>query len=352
MVIASTEKLTEFLPQLSAAEWVALDTEADSLHAYPEKLCLLQVSLVGGDYLIDPLSRLDLTAFWPELKKHQILMHGSDYDLRLLRKNHNFVPDRIFDTMLASRLLGEKEFGLTNLVGKFLGVTLDKGSQKADWSRRPLTPRMEAYARNDTHYLKALSDILKNQLIEKGRMAWLEESCARLIAECAIPPEPEPDRVWRIKGSHKLSRAGLAVVRSIWHWREKEALQANRPPFFMLSYEPMAAIAEAASENRPFQELIPRHINSRRRESLIEAVMTGLAVPASEWPDYIRNHSRRQTDAEQQRFQDLEQKRNKRAEELVIDPTLIASRATLLALSSDWDGHQKELMKWQRDLLS
>ena len=344
--------LTEFLPQLTAAEWIALDTEADSLHAYPEKMCLLQITLAEGDFLIDPLAKMDLSAFWPELKKHQIIMHGSDYDLRLLRKNHNFVPDRIFDTMLASRLLGEKEFGLTNLVGKFLGVTLEKGSQKADWARRPLTPKMEAYAKNDTHYLKALSDILKNQLIEKNRLAWLEESCARLIAECAVPPSPDPDRVWRIKGSHKLSRPALAIVRELWHWREKEALGANRPPFFILSYEPMVDIAHAAAENQPFQEFIPRHLNSRRRDTLLEAVHAGLAVPPEQHPDYIRNFSRRQTDAEQQRFQQLEQTRNKRAEELGLDPTVIASRATLLALSSDWEGHKSELMNWQRELLS
>ncbi len=351
-MINSTEQLTEFLPLLGAAEWVALDTEADSLHAYPEKLCLLQISLASGDYLIDPLARIDLSALWPELKKHQIIMHGSDYDLRLLRKNHCFVPERIFDTMLASRLLGEKEFGLTNLVGKILSVTLEKGSQKADWARRPLTPKMETYAKNDTHYLKSLSDIIKNQLIEKNRLSWLEESCSRLIAECAVTPTPEPDRVWRTKGSHKLSRAALAVLRELWRWREKEAIGANRPPFFVLSHEPMASIAMAAADNQPFDEFIPRHLSSRRRDGLQEAVATGLAVPAEEHPDYLRNFSRRQTDAEQQQFQELEAKRNQRAEELVIDPTLIASRATLLALSSDWAGHQVELMNWQRELLS
>ncbi len=88
-------------------------------------------------------------------------MHGADYDLRLLRKHHEFVPSAIFDTMLAARLLGERQFGLSSLAEIFLGVTLDKGSQKADWARRPLTERMEKYARNDTHYLKAIADKLK-----------------------------------------------------------------------------------------------------------------------------------------------------------------------------------------------
>ncbi len=113
-------------------------------------------------------------------------------------------------------------------------MALEKGSQKADWARRPLTPRMEAYARNDTHYLKPLSDILTEQLRQKQRLSWLEQSCDRLIADCAIPSQPEPDLVWRLKGSNKLSRQSLAVLREIWHWREQEALAANRPPFLCL----------------------------------------------------------------------------------------------------------------------
>src|ERR1043166_8261400 len=119
--------------------WIALDTEADSLHAYPEKLCLLQISHEKGDELIDPLARMNLARLWPALAPHQLILHGADYDLRLLRKTHQFVPQSIFDNMIASRLLGDREFGLTNLVSKYLGITLEKGSQKADWARRPLT---------------------------------------------------------------------------------------------------------------------------------------------------------------------------------------------------------------------
>src|SRR5580698_2750919 len=111
-MIDSDGKLAEFLPVLRAADWVALDTEADSLHAYPEKLCLIQITVGEEDWLVDPLASLDLTALWEELKRHPLILHGADYDLRLLRKNHGFVPSRIFDTMLASRLLGDREFGL------------------------------------------------------------------------------------------------------------------------------------------------------------------------------------------------------------------------------------------------
>jgi ribonuclease D len=349
-VIDSDGKLAEFLPALRAAEWVALDTEADSLHAYPEKLCLIQISTVNGDRLVDPLSPLDLTRLWPELKKHRLILHGADYDLRLLRKTHSFVPDRIFDTMLASRLLGEREFGLFNLVQRHLGIALEKGSQKADWARRPLTARMEAYARSDTHFLKPLSDILSEQLRRKERLSWLEQSCDHLIADCAVPPQPDPDLVWRLKGSTKLPCQSLAVLREIWHWREREALAANRPPYFVLSHETLIQIAATADHN-PIDGLLPRHFSTRRKDGLLEAIQKGSQLDPQEHPNPLRFHSQRQTEAERRSYLELEHRRDQRAAELELDPTLIASRATLLALASDWDRHQDVLMNWQRELL-
>jgi ribonuclease D len=109
---------------------------------------------------------------------------------------------------------------------------------------------MEAYARNDTHYLKALSDILTEQLRQKERLPWLEQSCDRLIAECAIPTSP--NRTWSgASGAATSWLPSLAVLREIWHWREQEALAANRPPFFVLSHETLIEIAAARHQKRP-----------------------------------------------------------------------------------------------------
>ena len=163
-VIDTDEKLAVLLPGIRAAAWIAVDTEADSLHAYPEKVCLIQISTVAGDNLIDPLARINLDPMLDALTAHALIMHGADYDLRLLRKHHEFVPGAIFDTMLAARLLGLRQFGLSHLVEHYLGIKLEKTSQKANWARRPLTERMERYARDDTHYLKPLSDKLKLEL--------------------------------------------------------------------------------------------------------------------------------------------------------------------------------------------
>ena len=352
-MIDTDAKLTAWLPVIKSASWLALDTEADSLHAYPEKICLIQITTAGGDELIDPLGNLNLDPLLDALNAHELIMHGADYDLRLLRKHHEFVPSAIFDTMLAARLLGERQFGLGALVEKWLGAKLDKGLQKADWARRPLPERMETYARKDTHYLKPLADKLKFELHQKGRLAWHRESCARLIGETSQPPVVDVDSVWRVKGSSRLGRPALAVLRALWQWREREAVAANRPPFFILTHEKLVAIAAAAAARRPVDPLLPPRLagSPRRRAGLAEAIQTGLRLSMDRHPEFVRPKGRRPTEAELHRYRELERRRDARAHKLGIDPTLIASRATLGELARDWDQHTPELMRWQLELL-
>ncbi len=348
-VIDTEEKLSALLPALRAAPWIALDTEADSLHAYPEKLCLLQVSSEGVEALVDPLAPVDLAPLLKIFHTHQLIMHGADYDLRLLRKTFDFKPSGIFDTMLAARLLGSREFGLGNLVEKYLNVKLEKGPQKADWARRPLTPRMEEYARNDTRFLKPIADLLRQELAEKGRLAWHDESCRRLIEDCSVVRTPDPDTVWRVKGSFHLAPPALAVLRELWHWREKEAVASNRPPYFVLQPEIMIAMAILAVEGRTVEHLIPKRFSPRRAATLVKAMQRGLQ--ATDRPQVIRAAHYRQTAEEKRRYHELEKKRNRRAHDLGIDPTIIASRADLVQLARVSGGDERELMSWQSELL-
>ncbi|MBI5386643.1 MAG: HRDC domain-containing protein [Verrucomicrobia bacterium] len=350
-MIDAQEKLAALLPKLRAADWIALDTEADSLHAYPEKLCLMQVSIDGLDVLLDTLAPVDFTPALQILRDHTLIMHGSDYDLRLLLKTFEFVPSHIFDTMLAARLLGRHQVGLQNLVSHYLGVTLEKGPQKADWARRPLTPRMETYARHDTHYLKPLADALAAELTAKGRLDWHQEYCGEFIRNSAVIAQPDPETEWRVKGSHGLGPRGLAVLRELWRWREAEALSANRPPFFVLMPETMVALAQAAVDEQPTQDLIPRRFSPRRRQGVTEAIAKGLA--SEHKPGPLKHYSRRLTEAQARRYHDYERRRNRRATELGLDPSLIASRATLLTLAREGEkATNGTLMKWQLELLT
>ena len=278
-------------------------------------------------------------------------MHAADYDLRLLKRHHAFTPRAIFDTMLASRLLGDRQFGYSHLVEHYLGVTLEKGAQKANWALRPLAPRLEEYARNDTRYLKPLADRLTADLDAVGRLAWHREACARLIRDSTRPSSIDTDSVWRIRGSQVLKRPALAVLRELWHWREREAIAADRPPFFILSHEVLVAIAAAAAAHTPMETVLPKQISDRWRAGLTKAVAEGLALPQEQHPDIVKRVIDRVPDAVQKRVVELQKRRDARATELKIDPTLIVNRATLTDLARNWDEHAGELMAWQRELM-
>ena len=350
-VIDRQQDLETLLPKVKSAQWVAVDTEADSLHAYPEKLCLIQVSIAGLDRLVDPLAGLDLKPFFAALEPHEVIFHAADYDLRLLYRHHEFAPRKVFDTMLAARLVGRTQFGLAHLVDSLLGVKLDKAPQRANWAMRPLTERMSCYAINDTQHLKPLADKLRAELVSKGRLQWHQEWCARLIRESAVGKESDPDRVWRIKGSAVLPPRALAVLRELWQWRESEAVAANRPPYFVLAHETLLKVSATAINGEPYEPLFPRGLSQRRRRGAIEAVKRGLGLPKAALPQPFKHRFHRPTEAERKRFLEYSRRRDRQAQRLKLDPTVIASRADLARLAHDWEEHAAELMSWQRELL-
>jgi ribonuclease D len=148
-----------------------------------------------------------------------------------------------------------------------------------------------------------------------------------------------------------LGRAGLAVLRELWKWREREAVASNKPPFFVLSHEVLVDIAAAAGTQRSFEAVLPRHLSERRRGGVMKAVALGIGTEPQQHPEILRPMGRRPNEAEKRRFMELQKRRDAQAEALQLDPTLIASRAVLSDLAHDYDKYLGELMKWQRDLL-
>jgi ribonuclease D len=348
--LLSTEpEILQLVETLRRSPWVALDTEADSLHCYPEKLCLVQLSHAGGDELVDPLSPAPLAPLFEHLAGRELTLHGASFDLRLLRRSRGMVASAVFDTELAARLIGRPHAGLRDLVLEILGVTLDKGAQKAHWSQRPLTPKMEDYARGDTHHLKPLREALEAELVRLGRQAWHRETCERLVIQ-SVPGGPDPERDWRVKGSSGLRPRALAVVRELWAWREEQAVARNRPPYFVLSHEAIVALAEKAARGAPLE--LPPEIRPAQQKPVEEAVRRALALPDEALPKQeLSQRPPRPSDEVQRRLEAIRKRRDKKAEELGIDPTLIAARADLAALAEDWDRAVGALMKWQAELL-
>jgi ribonuclease D len=252
--------------------------------------------------------------------------------------------------MWAARLLGYREFSLSDLVQRHLGVVLEKGPQKMNWALRPLSERMSTYALNDTRYLQPLAEILRGELQTKGRSPWLEEACVRVVSEAARGRQLDPDNVWRVKGSDRLAPPAMALVRELWRWREEEARAVNKPPYFILSHENLVALSDAVSRGRPTRNLIPHHVPAKRVDRLRLAIQRGLDVPASEYPQPRRSAGVRLTRAEQGQFDELKRTRDASADQHGLDPTVIASKADLVGLAKD-RANGVELMNWQRQLL-
>jgi ribonuclease D len=347
-LITSAAQLHELLPEIESVDRAAVDTEADSLHCYREKLCLLQISLTARDYIVDPLANVDLAPLSAALERKEIVLHGADFDLRLLRRGLNFAARRIFDTVIAARMLGIRDFSLAALVKRHFDVDLGKGSQKANWARRPLSDRMLEYAMNDTHYLLPLADRLESQLREHDRLDWLRQSCQRAIEQAAVERVRDEDELWRIRGSAPLSGRAAAVLRALWQWREKEAEAADRPPFHILQNDELlnAAVSFAA-------ESVPdyRYFSSRRRQTFRRAAQGALQLPEAEWPVSRRRFGTRPSTETVRRTEQLRQRRDRAARELDLESAFIASRSTLEAIAADQTRAAKLLAPWQRELL-
>lgn len=349
MIVDDTE-IAALVATLQHSPWLALDTEADSLHAYPEKLCLIQISHSGGDVLVDPLSPASLTPLLAHLSTRELILHGADFDLRLLRRTRGFVASQIFDTAIAAQLLGRPRHGLRDLVRELLGVELQKGSQRADWARRPLSPQMLTYAVDDTRYLSPLRDQLDAQLHAIGRQSWHREACARLVKTCCAVPSAANPEAWRLKGSAKLDPRGLAALRELWRWREAQALERDRPPYFVQSHEVLLEIAARAARG---DVTLPAVVKPRDRRELEQALARALALPDEALP--LRESSPRPPRIARElqlRIEAVRARRDQRAADLAIDASLIATKSEIAALAEDWPRGAAAMMAWQAELLA
>ncbi len=351
-MLSTETEIRDLVEALRRSPWIALDTEADSLHCYPEKLCLLQLSYAGKDELVDPLGSAPLAPLLDLLGTRELILHGAGFDLRLLRRTQGFVAQRVFDTEIAARLLGRPRCGLRDLVSEILGIELDKGSQKANWSQRPLTPKMLDYARGDTRYLSPLRDFLDAQLAKLGRQSWHRETCERLV-KSSVPRAPDRARDWRIKGSARYDPRALAALRELALWREAQAVARNRPPYFVLSHETLLKLASQAGGTAAEAVKLPAELKGPQRREVEEALARARALPPSDLPEPEPPQRPPPLDGEVLgRVEALRKRRDKRAAELEIEPTLIATRADLVALAENWDATLGAMMSWQAALLN
>lgn len=322
---------------------VALDVEGDSFYRYGERLCLVQVAFAGSIRVHDPLAH-DLSPFFAELERRPLILHGADFDLRLLHARYGFAPRRVFDTMLAARFLNLPKFGLSDLYEKYFGVVLDKKHQRADWCRRPLTSDLLEYAQKDVAHLEELGELLRRELEALGRSAWHEEECdmvlAKTIRSLARPPDPD---AWRVKGSGSLNRRELAFLKELAGARDRVARELDRALFRVLSAEDLLVLARLAAQD-PESALrrFPRALPGLLRRELGEAVRCVESTAERNYPS-PPPPGRRPDPGLEKKVRRLAERKEPVAAALRLDPGFLASRAAVARVAEAMPRTEDEL---------
>ena len=286
----STAEVSDLARELEGARAIALDTESDSLHHHKEKVCLVQLASDSGlAALVDPLAGADLAPLGPLFADPKVakVLHGADYDVTTLKRDFGFTFAGLFDTMIASRMLGLPNIGLQAVAAAELGVALSKDSQKDDWSRRPLTPTQERYALADVEHLLALHARLVAKLEAAGRLSWVREESDAVAELPAARREREGEGWQRVKGARRLTRRQQAVLRAAYEWREAIARETDIPSFKISSTEALLALAEKApstpAELAAIRGAVPGRF-AARSGALLDAIREAMALPEAALP--------------------------------------------------------------------
>jgi ribonuclease D len=322
-----------------------VDTEADSLYHYQEKLCLIQVNAFDHCVLIDTLIQLDLSPLIELFDQSQIWFHSADYDLTLLKRTFQWMPKRLNDTQVAAKFLGYQELGLAALLRLHFQVELDKASQKEDWSERPLSENMLSYAADDVRYLPKLAAILVDGLKQKYRYEWYQQYCSAILREVDQRKEEDQAERWRIKGLGAFNSQELALIRELWLWREEIAKAKDIPTYKVYSNKQLIASAERYQKGQ--EVLPPPSWRNGRKQSFKEAVRRFSELPADQFPPKTLNSYRKFTLAIKEKIEKMQQVKQQVGEQLQIDPSLLISRSTIEALAQN-SLSIEQLQTWQQ----
>ncbi len=322
---------------------LAIDTESNSLFAYQERVCLIQISTPTNDYLIDPLAIEDVSILGPIFANpHQEkIFHASEYDIICLKRDFRFSFSNLFDTQIAARILGYPQFGLGAMLQEKLGVTVDKKYQRANWGLRPISPVMLDYARLDSHYLFDLREILAAELVQQGLLPLAQEDF-RLACEAKNHVNGDKSQnCWKVAGSQSLDPQQAAILFELCRYRDEQARKMDLPLFKVLSNElllslclnPPATLLDLKQDHGMGDRMIQRH-----GRGLLEAVQSGLAQPP------LRRGPRvRPDDRLIKRVEALKDWRKNMGKELKVESDIVLPREIMELIAEKNPGNHQEL---------
>lgn len=333
-LVADADAWDACLADIRTMSRLAIDLEANSMFAYAERACLIQLSTATADYIIDPLADLDLSGLGAALADPAVekIFHAAEYDLILLRRDYDWSLVNLFDTMWAARILGYRQMGLAGLLERFFDVRLSKRYQKANWCHRPLSAAELAYAQKDTHYLPALRDRLAAELAERGLMAEALETFAEQ-ARVRLPNNGfDPDAFWNINGVQDMTPEQQAAMRALYLFRDREARRRDAPHFKVLSDQTLLEVAATLPARMSDLDNIHGMTSGQQQRygrQMLEAVAEARQAP----PPMPPKRPPRLPDAVLVRYDRLHRWRKARAQARGVESDVIVSRDALWAVA-------------------
>ena len=323
---------------------LAVDLEANSMYAYRESVCLIQVSIPQQDFIIDPLAPLNLDGFGQILKDPSIekIFHAAEYDLILMKRQYDWELNNLFDTMWAARILGYHRYGLASLLEQFFDVHLNKRYQKSNWCKRPLSSAQLSYACFDTHFLFRLRDKLAAEIIERGRLAEATETFADHTKVTVSDNGFDPDSFWSINGAHDLTRQQQAILKALNIYRDQEAKKRDQPLFKIFSDRTLLEIAQRSPVN--LAELADIHGMSKgqiRRYG--RQLLDVIRIAMYQKPPVLPQRTKRASDSVIARYEKLHTWRKNRARARGVESDVIISRNALWELAHNNPKNDQEL---------
>ena len=329
-LITSEKRLQVILASALKQPRIAIDLESNGLYRYPERVCLVQLATADGIYLLDPLL-LGSSAGLGELlanEKIEKIFHSADYDIRSLDRDWGFRIGNLFDTSIAAAFIGSSKLGLAAVLQEYLKIEIskDKKLQRADWTLRPLSRELIDYAADDVRYLDKLRSVLHERLDELGRIEWFKEESDRLARIKYSPPDPD----WvflSVKGSRTLDGKGLAVLRSLHRFREKEAVRRDRPPFKIFSDAVLIEVAGQPDSDLSRIKGIGRYGYGPASVAVRKAIRDGLKRGYVSRPRIPARNDRRLEPLERERARErlvlLKKWRSQQGDRLKLDASLL-----------------------------
>lgn len=333
-LVDTPRALDRMLAALADEPVIAIDTESDSLYRYFYKVCLIQISTLRNDYLVDPLRLPDLAPLGEILADPAVekIIHAAENDILMLKRDFGFGFANVYDTMLAARILGWPQVGLAALLKQHFGVVLDKRAQLTDWGHRPLNAAQLSYARLDSHYLPNLRELLAKELQARRRWSEAQEAFAALPRIVYTEKPFDPDGYWRMRGVRDLHQNELAVLRELYLWRDEQARRLDRPPFKVLGDKTLIQLSRQQPRHLDELSLSQRQVETCGR-AILAAVGRGRVAAPPQPPARSQNGNGRPDPAMQARFDRLRAWRTKRAAERAVDTDIVLTNDALMAIA-------------------